>query len=100
MTYADRGGAAQIQPGRTSAILGEQMNEVVFTNMGLLDPREGVVRPGLSVLIRGDTIAEVTDGAVEQSQARVVDLGGRVLMPGLIDCHVHVTAVQLNLAPT
>src|SRR5437762_7697158 len=29
---------------------------------------------------------------------RTIDLRGRVLMPGLIDCHVHVTAATANFA--
>ena len=29
-------------------------------------------------------------GEIEPGDARVVDLGGRTLMPGLIDCHNHI----------
>lgn len=76
------------------------MDDIVLTNLTLLDPQKGAVRPGMTVVIRGDTIADVTEEPVDASRGRVVDLEGRVLMPGLIDCHVHVTAVQLNLAPT
>jgi imidazolonepropionase-like amidohydrolase len=74
------------------------MADVVLTNLKLLDVHQGALKSGLNVIIAGDTIKEVTDRPPQG--AKVVDLGGRVLMPGLIDCHVHVTAVQLNLAPT
>ncbi|HWJ43352.1 MAG TPA: amidohydrolase family protein [Solirubrobacterales bacterium] len=42
------------------------------------------------MLVEGDRIKEVADGPIKApSSAATIDLGGRVLMPGLIDCHVH-----------
>lgn len=66
------------------------MNEYVFTNLALLDVEAGVLRGGLEVHVRGDKIAAVAPGPVAAPGARRVDLGGRTLMPGLIDCHVHI----------
>ncbi len=76
------------------------MSSMHLTNLRLLDVGEGKVRSGLTVRIQDDRIASVSDQLPVAGEGAVVDLGGRVLMPGLIDCHVHVTAVQLNLAPT
>jgi imidazolonepropionase-like amidohydrolase len=42
-------------------------------------------------------IREVSEKPIA-SAARAVDLKGKTLMPGLIDCHVHVTATLTNLA--
>jgi len=53
--------------------------------------------PGHHVLIEGDTIREVSDRPITAAGASVIDLKGRTLMPGLIDCHVHVLATTLNL---
>ena len=36
------------------------------------------------------TIREVSDRPIAASGARVVDLAGKTLMPGLIDCHTHL----------
>jgi imidazolonepropionase-like amidohydrolase len=49
------------------------------------------------VLVAGERIAEVSSNG-RSSADRVVDLRGRVLMPGLIDCHVHVTAATANFS--
>jgi len=51
-----------------------------------------------AVVIEGDRIREVTSGAVQFSDARVIDCGGRYLMPGLIDCHVHAYSPTFNLS--
>jgi imidazolonepropionase-like amidohydrolase len=61
----------------------------LFRNLRLLDPRFDEARGGYEVLVEGDRIREVSDGAIKASSATVIDCGGRVLMPGLIDCHVH-----------
>jgi imidazolonepropionase-like amidohydrolase len=69
----------------------------LFTNGRVLDAANGVLRDGLAVLVRDGRIAEVAAGIAAPADARVIDLGGRTLMPGLIDCHVHVVAETLDL---
>ena len=76
------------------------MSHLHLTNFRMLDVHEGALKSGITVTIQGDRIASVSDQPVREGDGEVIDLGGRVLMPGLIDCHVHVNAVQLNLAPT
>lgn len=73
---------------------------ILFENATLLDPEAGEARPGGSLLVEGGTIREVSDRPTlaGHASAERVDLGGRVLMPGLVDCHVHVTATTANLA--
>lgn len=43
-----------------------------------------------TVVIEGERIASVAAGAAPPRDARVIDAGGRALLPGLIDCHVHL----------
>jgi len=74
------------------------MTATVFRNLRLLDPRFDEARGGYEVLVEGDTIREVSDKPIKAASSRVVDCGGRTLMPGLIDCHVHVYLVELGLA--
>src|SRR6185503_1202989 len=45
--------------------------------------------------IRGDRIEAVGAGAVPQG-ARIIDLGGATLLPGLIDLHTHLTSTGVH----
>src|SRR5262245_29163473 len=69
----------------------------LFRNLKLLDPRWDEARGGYEVLVEGDKIREAADRPIKAGNARVIDCGGRTLMPGLIDCHVHVYLVDIGL---
>ena len=49
--------------------------------------------------MRGKTIAAVEQGAIDGGDALAIDLGGRTLMPGLIDCHVHMAPGAMLVQP-
>ena len=68
----------------------------LITNAAIVDGTQDRRKDPVNVLIDGGTIREV-GAKVKSDKARVIDLGGRTLMPGLIDCHVHVIAVMANL---
>src|SRR5262249_14371005 len=53
-------------------------------------PAEGEPREDVDVLVEGERIREVSDRPIRDDGARVVDVAGRTLMPGLIDAHAHV----------
>ncbi|PZW43644.1 imidazolonepropionase-like amidohydrolase [Humitalea rosea] len=69
---------------------------ILFENASVLDGSQDQALPNMSVLVEGDAIREVSDRAIATSATRI-DLGGKTLMPGLIDCHVHVVAALANL---
>jgi len=71
------------------------MSSTLFTGGRVLDAEAGVLREGLDVLIQDGTIRAV--GQNLSADAERIDLKGKTLMPGLIDCHVHVVAETLNL---
>jgi imidazolonepropionase-like amidohydrolase len=73
------------------------MTQTLFVNGRVLDPRHEGPRGGVEVLIDGGTIREVSDRPIYSDGAERIDLGGRVLMPGLIDAHVHVVASMADL---
>jgi imidazolonepropionase-like amidohydrolase len=74
------------------------MAQVLFRNCTLLDLEGGSALPGHSVLVEGERIAEVSEGEIRAPEARRIDAGGRTLMPGLIDAHVHAVITTMNLA--
>ncbi|GAA2168799.1 MULTISPECIES: metal-dependent hydrolase family protein [Glycomyces] len=69
-----------------------------FTNAAVLDTAAGEITRGQRVLVRGNEIAAVGPDLETPGDARVLDLAGKTLMPGLIDCHAHVNAHTANLA--
>ena len=77
------------------------MTQILFQNASVLDAERGTLVPDRSVLVDNARIVEVdASNAVRAADARTIDVRGRVLMPGLIDCHVHVTAATANFAET
>jgi len=77
------------------------MTTFVLHNASLLDLEQGKLIDGTSVVVTDGRIIDV-DRAIRTPAAAdaVYDLRGQTLMPGLIDCHVHVMASHINLALT
>jgi imidazolonepropionase-like amidohydrolase len=73
------------------------MSQFLFRNFNLLDPRWDEPRGGYEVLVEGDTIKQVSNKPIKTRNAQVIDGGKRTLMPGLIDCHVHVFLTEVNI---
>jgi imidazolonepropionase-like amidohydrolase len=74
------------------------MSAIVFANCAVLDGTSRERREDHYVVVEGDRIREVADRPIKSSAAETIDLAGRTLMPGLIDAHVHVLAVDAALA--
>ncbi|QCK84538.1 amidohydrolase family protein [Phreatobacter aquaticus] len=69
-----------------------------FRNFRLLDPAiSDELVDGYELLVEGDRIKELSDKPIKAREARTINCGKRTLMPGLIDCHVHVIATQVNI---
>jgi imidazolonepropionase-like amidohydrolase len=76
------------------------MANIVLTGLSVLDTENGRLMPHMEVAIRGKDILAVASKVERAPDDQVVDLGGRVLMPGLIDCHVHLHRTPTIAAPT
>lgn len=70
---------------------------LVLTNARVLDVEAGRLIDGRSVFVRGGRIGEVSDRPATPDDGAVIDCGGRTLMPGLIDAHVHVMISELDI---
>ncbi|MGF1611992.1 MAG: amidohydrolase family protein [Kiloniellales bacterium] len=73
------------------------MSQHLFQNFRMLDPERDECLDGFELLVEGERIREVSDRPIRSAGAQVVDCGGRTLMPGLIDCHVHVVLSEVFL---
>jgi imidazolonepropionase-like amidohydrolase len=66
------------------------MNPIVFKNARVFDGCNDECREGMSVLVEGGVIREVSEKPIQISRnAYTFDVAGRTLMPGLIDAHIH-----------
>lgn len=63
---------------------------IVLKPAAVLDTRSGQLTRGATVLVRGDRIEAVGASVTPPAGARVIELGGLTLLPGLIDAHTHV----------
>ena len=74
------------------------MSLTLFRNFRLLDPAVAdELVEGYELLIEGDKVKELSDKPIKASKATVVNCGKRTMMPGLVDCHVHVIATMVNI---
>jgi imidazolonepropionase-like amidohydrolase len=62
----------------------------------LIDGRGGAPIASAVVVIRGDRIEAAGAGLAIPSGARLIDLGGATLLPGLIDLHTHLTSTGVH----
>ena len=74
------------------------MTATLFRNGLLYDGRSDQVRDGLEVLVEDGAVAAVSERPLPAGDARVIELGGRTLMPGLMDAHFHAIAADPNIA--
>jgi len=100
---AGSGGALTRSPARAARI--------AFVNAQIFDGRSDALRAGLSVVVEGNTIITIEGDAPKDGSStpgwpsanvRIIDCGGRVLMPGLIDAHWHAmfAAAPFNVLMT
>jgi imidazolonepropionase-like amidohydrolase len=74
------------------------MTGFIFADCAVLDGTRNERRANHHVLVEGRHIREVSDRPIKSASAETIGLAGRTLMPGLIDAHVHVLAVDAALA--
>ncbi len=63
---------------------------VLFKNVMVFDGKSDKLTGPTSVLVVGNKIEKIGPAVTAPDKATVIDGGGRTLMPGLIDAHVHL----------
>ncbi len=69
----------------------------VVRNANVFDSVAAAMRPGSTLVIEGERLVAVTQEPLQVDDAQVIDAGGRAVLPGLIDAHVHVVAASHDL---
>jgi len=71
--------------------------QTLFTNVNIFNGTDDKLYENHRVLVEGNTIKAISVGEIEStSHATIIDGGGRTLMPGLIDAHVHLNLQNLD----
>jgi imidazolonepropionase-like amidohydrolase len=70
---------------------------IILNNCAVFDGVGDTLLPGRSLVIRAGRIAEIHEQPQASDTAHVIDVGGRTVMPGLIDAHFHAYAAEVNL---
>jgi imidazolonepropionase-like amidohydrolase len=73
------------------------MTPIVFRNARIFDGAGADCPKGMNVLVADGLIREVSAKPLKTRGAQVLDVGGRTLMPGLIDAHMHAYASDVNV---
>src|SRR5262245_37213083 len=76
-----------------SSAQAQQNPAVVFQNVRIFDGKNGTLSPPSNVLVRDNKIEGISTTAIT-ADGQVINGGGRVLMPGLIDAHWHAMLVR------
>jgi imidazolonepropionase-like amidohydrolase len=93
IALAASAGAIPMIPARARA---QASTVTLITNVRVFDGKSDALTDATSVLIEGNKINNIAPNLDAPQDAVRIDGGGRVLMPGLTDMHVHL---MWNLGP-
>jgi imidazolonepropionase-like amidohydrolase len=73
------------------------MTPLLFKNARIFDGTNAECAEGMCLRIADGLIREISARTITDKDARVIDIGGRTLMPGLIDAHMHAYCSDVSM---
>src|SRR5579862_4969348 len=70
---------------------------IVIKNARVFDGHNEACGEGQQILIESGIIREISANPLKAGDAQIIDAGGRTVMPGLIDAHMHAYASDVNV---
>ena len=74
------------------------MSCILFRNARMIDGNGGEPAENMSLLVEDGKIMEISREISAPASAEVIDCRGNTLMPGLIDAHMHLGLVEIEVA--
>nr|WP_315249143.1 amidohydrolase family protein [uncultured Duganella sp.] len=85
--------AVDTQQARLDKLSGKALGRVIYRGATLIDGTSAAPRANMAIIVKDDRIEAVLPAAQLTGQhtegARMVEVGGQYVLPGLIDSHVH-----------
>ena len=76
-----------------ASVSAQAQQGILFQNVRIFDGKNGALSAPSNVLVQNNKIEKISATAIT-ADAQVINGGGRVLMPGLIDAHWHAMLVR------
>ncbi|WP_428927435.1 amidohydrolase family protein [Marinibacterium sp. SX1] len=74
-----------------SALQGQEAGPILFTNVNVFDGVNETLIENANVVVTGNLVTEISTDDLVVAGGRVIDGGGRTMIPGLIDVHWHTS---------
>jgi len=86
---------ALFPPGEAQRTPPAESEATLFQNVRIFDGKSSTLSGSSNVLVRGNKIERISTSPITvDAGTRVIDGGGRTLMPGLIDMHWHAMLIR------
>jgi len=74
--------------------LAAQESRTVIRNVRIWDGTSDALSAPSSILVSGEMIERIATGEITEEGASVIDAGGRIVIPGLMDMHTHLSIID------
>ncbi len=78
-----------------TALLSFAQQPILFQHANVIDVTDGAIQHDVSILSRGGLIDRIAPNLETPEGARIIDVSGKFVIPGLWDMHVHLTTPDI-----